>query len=240
MKRCKKCGEEKPLSEYHKHSSTKDRLQPNCRACERLRAVATYAANRETVRARGKERYRENREAVLARHAEWRETNLDRHKEMQRDWYVRNAETLRKRYRDYNAIRRASGYHWRNENPDRARELERERFRRLRQNPAFRLECNVRRIVSMSLRGEVKGGRTFDLLGYTPGELRTHLERQFARGMNWENYGKWHLDHVLPLSSFNYATPQDEEFRRAWALTNLRPMWATENVRKGAKRLTLL
>lgn len=58
--------------------------------------------------------------------------------------------------------------------------------------------------------------------------------------MTWDNFGDWHIDHILPLSSFNYSTPDEPDFKSAWALTNLRPIWAKENLEKGAKRLTLL
>jgi hypothetical protein len=58
--------------------------------------------------------------------------------------------------------------------------------------------------------------------------------------MSWDNVGKWHIDHIIPLSSFRFTSMDDPEFRAAWALSNLRPMWATENILKGARRLTLL
>jgi Uri superfamily endonuclease len=78
------------------------------------------------------------------------------------------------------------------------------------------------------------------LLEFTVEELMRHLQRQFLPGMNWENYGRWHVDHILPLASFNYQSAADPEFKVAWALTNLRPMWARENISKGAKRLHLV
>ena len=52
--------------------------------------------------------------------------------------------------------------------------------------------------------------------------------------------GEWHIDHIVPLASFVIAGPDDPELRRAWALTNLRPLWAKDNMRKGAKVETLL
>jgi hypothetical protein len=77
-------------------------------------------------------------------------------------------------------------------------------------------------------------------LGYTVEELRRHLERQFTRGMNWERFavGEIHIDHRLPLSSFDLTDPL--ESAAAWALTNLQPMWAEENHSKSDKILYLL
>lgn len=69
--------------------------------------------------------------------------------------------------------------------------------------------------------------------------MRNHLEAQFAPGMTWENHGngdgRWHVDHKIPLSAFNYETPDDIDFKRCWALSNLQPMWAADNIKKGAK-----
>ena len=79
------------------------------------------------------------------------------------------------------------------------------------------------------------------LCGYTIDDLRQHLERQFVRGMSWENMGSgWHIDHIVPLSSFSFSSVTCPEFRAAWALSNLRPLWATENMSKGARRTHLL
>ena len=73
-------------------------------------------------------------------------------------------------------------------------------------------------------------------------ELVAHLERQFRPGMNWANYGRagWHLDHIVPLASFDYSSPDDPEFKCAWALANLRPLWARENMSKGGNRVLLI
>ena len=93
------------------------------------------------------------------------------------------------------------------------------------------------------LRGlDGKRGRPWPkLLGYTLDDLIRHLERQFRRGMTWANYGaKWHIDHIVPMSAFAFTSAADPEFRACWSLGNLRPLGATENVRKGGRRLHLL
>lgn len=80
-----------------------------------------------------------------------------------------------------------------------------------------------------------KGGRSWQsLVDYTLEDLITHLERQFLPGMTWQNRGinGWHIDHRIPLSSFSFSSSCDDDFRAAWALTNLQPMWGDENIRK--------
>ena len=67
----------------------------------------------------------------------------------------------------------------------------------------------------------------------------THLEKQFLSGMTWDNYGDWHIDHIIPKSSFKYASFEDPEFRECWSLSNLRPLWGKENIQKSDKILFL-
>jgi len=77
-------------------------------------------------------------------------------------------------------------------------------------------------------------------VGYSIATLKVHLERQFKPSMSWAAFcaGHIHIDHIVPLSSFNLRDV--DELRRAWALTNLRPEWRALNLRKGGKRLYLL
>lgn len=73
-------------------------------------------------------------------------------------------------------------------------------------------------------------------VGYTPDELKSHLESMFTErnGFTWENYGKkWHVDHVIPQLRFSFESVQDEGFKQAWALSNLAPMERLQNIAKG-------
>lgn len=71
-----------------------------------------------------------------------------------------------------------------------------------------------------------------ELLGCTYEQLLAHLESQFSDGMNWENYGEWHIDHIRPCASFDLLDP--EEQRKCFHYTNLQPLWALDNLLKGA------
>ena len=53
--------------------------------------------------------------------------------------------------------------------------------------------------------------------------------------MIWGNYGDWHIDHKIPISAFNFTKPEHEDFKRCWALSNLQPLWAKDNISKNAK-----
>jgi hypothetical protein len=91
-----------------------------------------------------------------------------------------------------------------------------------------------------ALKGLKRGRKWSDLVGYSVDDLKRHIERQFASGMSWANYGKWHIDHIVPLASFQIDGPDDPQLRAAYAMTNLRPLWARDNQTKREKRVLLL
>lgn len=112
--------------------------------------------------------------------------------------------------------------------------------RRRREIPAVSISERMSAGIKNSLR-DGKAGRSWEsLVGYTVSDLTAHLERQFLPGMNWNNRGDWHIDHIVPVAEFKFESPEDEAFRRCWSLPNLRPMWAQDNVRKSATRTHLL
>lgn len=182
-KKCTKCGEEKPLSEFH---FRKDRQKhyAACKAC-------WYSKTRK-----------------------WFNDNPGRAAEFSRAWVDRDKDHARAVYREMKSRQRAK--------------------------PSRRFAMCFSTAVHASLSGLRKKRPTFKLLGYTREELVAHLQRQFLSGMSWDNYGQWHVDHIVPLSAFEIAGPLDPALRHAWALTNLRPLWAADNMRKKDKRVFLV
>ena len=53
--------------------------------------------------------------------------------------------------------------------------------------------------------------------------------------MTWDNYGEWHIDHIIPISYFDYSSYDDETFKICWDLNNLQPLWAKDNLIKSNK-----
>lgn len=72
-----------------------------------------------------------------------------------------------------------------------------------------------------------------EYVGCSPAFLREHLENLFTDGMTWENQGEWHIDHIRPCASFDLTT--EEERHKCFHYTNLQPLWAADNISKGAK-----
>lgn len=221
-KDCSKCGETKLLTEYYKRQDGLHGVYARCKDCVSKSQKDSRDRINEATRAR-KLRDPEG-EKLKSRVSREKSKDKDRARSMR--WRAENPEAVSRQATE-----------WRKDNPDAAREISSKYNRKIRSTAKGRLESNVARGVHRGLtNGSKAGRRTFDLLGYSPDELKMHLEAQFTDGMTWRNYGEWHVDHVMPLAAFNYETPDDFGFKMAWALTNLQPLWAKDNMSKG-KRL---
>lgn len=205
---CTKCGLTKPLTDYSAHSGKKSGLQGACKPCDKARALKWQAENPARVNAKNAQWAKRNLWSSRARDKRWREKNKPYDAERKRQWQQRNPDKVKQ----YNTKRRST--------------------------TKGKLECTIRSRISKTIaKGSKFSRRTFDLLGYSADDLKRHIERWFLPGMSWGNYGHqaWHIDHKIPLAAFNYETPDDIDFKRAWALENLQPMWAADNLSKGAK-----
>ena len=110
-----------------------------------------------------------------------------------------------------------------------------------KQDPKFKVAKAISSSLLQALRHRKNGAQWEVLVGYGREQLVTHLERQFSRGMAWDNFGTvWHIDHILPVSSFTFASAHDSEVKACWALSNLRPLWKRENLSKHARRTHLI
>lgn len=98
----------------------------------------------------------------------------------------------------------------------------------------YKLRNNLRSRVRAALKYQSasKDLGTAKLVGCTMARLRAHLERQFADGMTWNNYGDWHIDHIKPCVAFDLTDPEQQ--RECFHYTNMQPLWASENQSKGA------
>lgn len=104
---------------------------------------------------------------------------------------------------------------------------------RLKNDHAFRLTHNIRVRINRAIKGQIKSNHTIELVGCDVGFLRRWLEAKFLPGMTWENYGDWHVDHIMPCASFDLSDPVQQRTCFRW--TNLQPLWEKENLAKSDK-----
>jgi hypothetical protein len=154
----------------------------------------------------------ETKERLKKNHKKWSEQNKEHLKQYIKEYRKNNVDKIRQIKRDYERYRKAS-------------------------DPAYKLISNFRTAIYQVLKENnvEKNKHYFDILKYTPEELISHLEKQFTDSMTWENYGEWHVDHRIPISSFNFESVDDDSFIKCWSLENLQPMCGNENIIKGSK-----
>jgi len=99
----------------------------------------------------------------------------------------------------------------------------------------YRVCASIRAGIYASIKGTKNGRRWRELVGYSLEDLISHLGRLLHPGMTLANFGEWHIDHIRPIASFEFNSPDDPGFKECWALQNLQPLWATENMAKGAR-----
>jgi hypothetical protein len=165
-----------------------------------------------------------------------------------REAYARNENGIRERIAEHGRKRRQKHGQRLNEQKkeyvaaNRAKVTERQNNwakARVRSDPMFALKKRIRSLIGNAFysAGCQKNKETQDILGCTWDQFRTHIERQFTKGMSWDRMGREiHIDHIKPLAT----ALSDLDVIALNHYTNLRPMWATENIAKGSKVLTLL
>ena len=105
---------------------------------------------------------------------------------------------------------------------------------RWRTDIRVRLASNLRSRIGSAIRKQCKVGSAVGDLGCSIESFKEYISSKFQHGMSWENWGEWHLDHVVPLISFDLT--DREQFLKACHFTNYQPLWAVDNLRKGGRR----
>jgi hypothetical protein len=151
----------------------------------------------------------------------WRSNNLEKYKKYRAAWYLENPNYTLNHY----CKNKEKIDNQRNE----------QKRKKLKTDPVFKLRKNLRARLKVALRGNYKTGSAIRDLGCSVEFLKQYLESKFTPGMTWENYGKrgWHIDHVTALAKFDILNP--DELKKAVHYTNLQPLWAIDNLRKGSK-----
>ncbi len=109
---------------------------------------------------------------------------------------------------------------------------------RKKNDPVFRMKHEVRSMIATAFTrsGYTKTSRTHEIIGCSWEEFTVHIERQFLPGMTWENRHLWHIDHITPLST----AKTEEDVIALNHVSNLRPIWAEDNIAKKDKLLFLI
>lgn len=226
---CSCCKIAKDIVDFNKNKSMKDGLSPQCKYCtklgyekykeKRLKNKADYYQKNKDKKIKWQRKYyRDNKEARTEYNKQYNSLNKERIGITKKEYIERNYELIQKKWAEY----------YQN-NKDKRRAYEKNKRK---VDPLFKLSSNIRRRLNSFIKNKKKKSNSF--IGCSYEFLKTYLEKKFTSEMSWDNYGSyWHIDHVIPLAS----AQTEEELYKLCHYTNLQPLEAKENIRKGSKIL---
>ena len=166
----------------------------------------------------------------------WKERNPNHSKEYYQRTKKRQLEYSRAYHAAHSEKASARQRRYRENNPERYNEYQRDYTRqRRKEDMDYKIRAYLRRRLHKALKRNQKTGSAVSDLGCSIAAFTLYIENQFEEGMTWDNWGKdgWHLDHVLPLASFDLTNRM--EFLEAANWLNYQPLWADDNIRKSDK-----
>jgi len=207
---CRKCKTAKQhTKEFFKSSICKGKeyLEKTCKECR----------NKAWLLAKEKRMLNSD---YVSKITEKRQEYHKKHYQNNKDWYKERNSRLKEHYRK-----------WKRDNYNPEKEKERHKKRML--NPAYKVSKYMSNRINQLIRDK-NFISVLDIVNYSIQDLMNHLEKQFRDGMTWDNYGNyWHVDHIKPVSHFNFQSKNDPQFKECWALSNLQPLLKIENLSKG-------
>ena len=210
-----------------------------------------YCFRQENQQNYRKKRYRENKEEINKQAKIKREKNKEINKQQRKIYYERNKEKIKQKRKEYFKKnkevlkkRRLENYknnkeeinrkrkEYFNKNKERIREQNKKRYKIRREDPSVRIYDSIRNYMRKVIlsKSSIKSLHTIELLGCDKKTIREHIEKQFKEGMSWDNYGEWHIDHIIPCEAFDFTILDHQ--KKCFNYKNLQPKWANENIVK--------
>jgi hypothetical protein len=222
MKQCNKCKEEKEVSEFYKNSGNKDGYRSTCKRCDAIVKQEYHQKNKDIINEKSRSYHHKNKDIRNKISREYREKHKEHLRQLDKEWYKKNKEKHK--------IRRDE-YYKNNKDKIINQHLKYQRERR-KKDPLYKLRLNLgcRTYLAFKSKSFRKNSKTKQLLGADLPIVKEHIEKQFTKGMTWENYGEWHVDHIIPLAS----AKTEEELIKLCHYKNLQPLWAIDNMIKGS------
>jgi 5-methylcytosine-specific restriction endonuclease McrA len=187
-----------------------------------------YRLNNKTRIAKYKKQYSlENKEKIAEYRKQYYLKNREKHLEKVRLWQLNNPEKTKEIHQKYCQ-----------ENKEKINEYSNDWQKNRRKiDIKYNLNSKISHSIYKSIRKNKNGYHWENLVEYTVKELKKHLEQTIPKGYTWQDFmeGKLHIDHIIPISVFNFNKPEHIDFKRCWSLKNLRLLPAEENLKKGNK-----
>lgn len=254
---CKQCKIEKDVSEfgsYHDNRYYKVYYKSQCKLCRNKGSRNSYITNKnikkrepQKTKKNSRKYYLKNRESILLEKMEYNNKNKEAHKIKRKSYYDNNKSKIIKNNSEY-----------KKNNRDNVNKRNRDRQKT---DPIFKLRETIRSQIKKALNGNKRGSSINNYLNYSIIELKQYIESLFSHPdnldhegkvwMNWKNKAVyapekwkeqdsstwvWHLDHIIPQSDLPFESMEDDNFKKCWELSNLRPYRADKNISEGPAR----
>jgi hypothetical protein len=260
-KKCNSCGTYKKYTDFNVAKKHKDGYTYSCKECIKKYRVLNkekikdynnknkdkykkYALeNKERIKKYKIKYYKENLENIKQYKKKYSSKNFKKIKHERQKYYENNKEKIKKYQKNYKINNKEKiklrDEKYRKLNKDSIRERAKLYRRRWREDTQNKLNEIMSNAIYKQLKDKsISKNRLewFKIVNYSAEDLKKHLENLFDENMDWSNYGSyWHIDHIKPKRLFIFNSVHQQEFKDCWALTNLRPLSAKENLQKGGK-----
>ena len=230
IKYCRKCQVQLIVGDNWLESQIKSRSYI-CNGCRKEKNKEYDQNNKDKKKEYLKEYYENNKQKLKEKNKEYYENNKDTIKEYNKkyhkEYYEENIVKIRDRHKEYSS------------RPEAKKKLNARLKIRRQTDPWYDARCKLRKATNRLIKNCLMGyGKNFSGvgdLGCGKEVFIAHIESQFQPGMTWENRGKygWHYDHIISICEID---PTDREaVKRLLHYTNLRPLWAVDNLKKSAE-----
>jgi len=203
-----------------------------------------YETNRDKILEQHRSYYRQNKANIINKAQKRLSATKNEKRNYDKKRYLDNKEAILEERKLYYALNKKS-YIERNKKNNK---------RRYDNDPTFKIRARISSEVRKSLINQVASKGKKSIINYLPysiKELHNHIQQQFEPWMNWNNWKRynsktwddfnketwtWNIDHIIPQASLLYCSMEDENFKKCWALENLRPYSAKQNILDGVSR----
>jgi len=240
---CSKCKKLLPITEFYKHKSCKFGVDSICKKCNNQNCKIYRQENRGELLKRSRIKWQENKVRYNKQRKMFRKNHKELIKKQKHSYYIKHKIKIKNKHQKYyhknkdKILLQCKIYFQKNKS-----KINEQIKLKLKTDVNFRIAFYLRNRLREAIKENTKSNHTIELLGCKVEFLRSYLEKKFKKGMTWRNHGngwngkglqEWNIDHIKPCAKFDLSKPSEQ--RKCFHYTNLQPLWADENRKKGSK-----
>jgi hypothetical protein len=229
-KKCTLCHKHKTTNNFYKDKRKKSKLTSECKKCAKIRNNKYRLEHKEYFKEYYKKYCIKNKEKIQIQHKKYHLLNKNKHNKQCKKWKKTHPNSWSLWYKNNKEHRKI---YMKSYQLTHKKERAVYRKNQRKNNIRVRILDSLRARFGLIFIKRNRSLSTMFLIGCEIDYLLYYLQNKFTDNMNWDNYGKWHIDHIKPCCSFDLS--KIEEQKKCFHYTNLQPLWAIDNIKKGSK-----